>query len=171
VVVTHTREDLNLKDLNLNLKLLEDNIKLLELRVKKLEEEDGYRKEREEEEKKKGSTLEKQFTILLAEWKRLLPTNQQPTSKPVLDRYLAKFKARMRDAEFRLEWQPTLERASTHIGIRKSKNITLEYFLRNDINWRKIQNGVLDFWDKQYTDEEIQPTVSAYDVWEAQQNG
>ena len=115
--------------------------------------------------------MDQQFDLLLAKWKELLPTNHQPRSQNVIDSYKGRFHTRWKDLEFRDKWLPTLERASKHIGIRRSKNITIEYFLRNDHTWRKLLHGELDFWDDKYQDEEIQPEVSAYDVWEAQQNG
>jgi len=77
---------------------------------------------------------------ILLSWGQLFPEKSQPRPGT----YRKQIGARMRSPDFRESWSRSLQRAAKSRHLHESGWFRLEYFLRNDENWRKIYDGAFD---------------------------
>ena len=77
---------------------------------------------------------------ILLLWGKLFPKKSQP--RPAT--YRKQIKTRMKSPDFRESWSRSLQRAAKSRHLHESGWFRLEYFLRNDENWRKIYDGAFD---------------------------
>jgi hypothetical protein len=78
----------------------------------------------------------------LYEWRRWFPDKPQPrhTSKTIV----AKWRARCREPMFCDNWRAALERGSTSEFLNTGGWFDAVWFLKNDTNWEKVNNGNYD---------------------------
>ena len=79
-------------------------------------------------------------------WVELFPSKPKPSNKT--KSYMAKARVRLAEPEFLAGWENALIRAATNKFLQSSNWFTLEFFLRNDLNWQKLRDGVFDFKDR-----------------------
>jgi hypothetical protein len=79
------------------------------------------------------------YLELLDRWAVLFPEKSQP--KPTNNSNLEKLQTRLKDSDFRETWDAALLRASRSQYLHGEGWFTVEWFLKNDSNWRKCLDG------------------------------
>lgn len=84
---------------------------------------------------------------ILEKWISLFPNKPHP--KPNTSAYFRKAHARMQSPDFASQWEAAMIAASTSPTLQRESWFHLEFFLRNDENWRKCLVHWMNWKDQQ----------------------
>ena len=92
-------------------------------------------------------------TYILDTWKRLFPSKPQPHRR-AKNSVIKKLRRRLREPEFKDNWQRALETAAESPTLKSEHWFTFEYFVRNDSNHIKMSNRWMQWADDKLANEQ-----------------